>query len=326
MGSPAAPRRGRELRRCVIRSRSHFSTNRTHHSNGGHVDSTKRRSLHIGLNQVDPASYGGWCGELRACEADAKAMADVARGRGFEPAVLLTREATVTAVEAGIRRAAAELPSGGFFFLTYSGHGGQVPDLDGDEATQSGDVPDTMDETWVLYDTQLLDDEIYGALSEFAPGVRIFVLSDSCHSGTITREALVGRREMVESQPTMRGAEISAPRVKWAPTTVTFAEFKAHRDQYEKRSLSGACLALPKSHVKVILMSGCQDWQTSMDGTTNGAFTESFLNAWGAGAFTGNYQDLHIAVKARLPFTQQPNLFAYGDGVENMLLTTPLAE
>lgn len=290
------------------------------------MESVQRRSLHIGLNQVDPASYGGWDGRLKACEADAHAMADVAKGMGFEPTVLLTREATAAAVYTSIRRAAAELPSGGFFFLTYSGHGGQVPDLDADEATQSGDLPDTMDETWVLYDTQLLDDEIYGALSAFATGVRTFVLSDSCHSGTVTKEAIVGRREVLESRPTTRSAEISVPAVKWAPDTVTRAEFNAHRDQYQSRRTWGTSLALPKSHVKVVLMSGCQDWQTSMDGTTNGAFTEAFLNAWAGGAFAGNYRDLHNAVKARLPFTQQPNLFAYGDGVENMLLTTPLAD
>ena len=42
------------------------------------------RSLHIGLNAVAPAHYGGWSGPLAACEFDANDMADVARSRGHE--------------------------------------------------------------------------------------------------------------------------------------------------------------------------------------------------------------------------------------------------
>ena len=36
-------------------------------------------SLHLGLNFVDPAHYGGWDGELRACEFDANDMAAIAK-------------------------------------------------------------------------------------------------------------------------------------------------------------------------------------------------------------------------------------------------------
>ena len=34
----------------------------------------KGMSLSIGLNAVDPKHYGGWAGELNACEADAAEM------------------------------------------------------------------------------------------------------------------------------------------------------------------------------------------------------------------------------------------------------------
>ncbi len=36
---------------------------------------SKGISLHLGMNAVDPAHYGGWSGELLACEADANDMA-----------------------------------------------------------------------------------------------------------------------------------------------------------------------------------------------------------------------------------------------------------
>ncbi len=137
-------------------------------------------SLHIGLDSVSPAAYAGWSGALAACEFDANDMAALARSRGMVPLVLLTKKATRAAVLAGLRRAASTLKGGDFFFLSFSGHGGQIPDPSGDEA-------DKLDETWCLFDGQLIDDELYVELARFAAGVRVLVLSDSCHSGTVTR-------------------------------------------------------------------------------------------------------------------------------------------
>src|ERR1700704_4650095 len=140
----------------------------------------KALSLHLGLNSVSAGHYGGWSGELAACEFDANDMAAIAKARGMKPTVLLTKRAPRAAARAGIRGAAKTLKSGDLFLLSYSGHGGQIPDVSGEEA-------DKQDETWCLYDGQLIDDELYAELSGFAAGVRILVLSDSCHSGTVTR-------------------------------------------------------------------------------------------------------------------------------------------
>src|SRR5215207_4739319 len=101
-------------------------------------------SLHIGLNSVDPSHYGGWDGTLGACEFDATDMQSIANSRGFEPTILLTKSATAAAVKGAIERAANELESGDFFFVTYAGHGGQVPDRNGDE--RRNDKNDTSDE------------------------------------------------------------------------------------------------------------------------------------------------------------------------------------
>ena len=42
----------------------------------------KGLSLHLGLNGVDPAHYGGWDGALSACEFDAKDMNTLAKAQG----------------------------------------------------------------------------------------------------------------------------------------------------------------------------------------------------------------------------------------------------
>ena len=174
----------------------------------------KALSLHIGLNGVDPAAYEGWDGPLAACEFDAKDMAAIARGKGMKPTVLLTKKATRAAFLAHTRMAVKSLKSGDFFFLSYSGHGGQVPDTNHDEA-------DKKDETWCLYDGQLIDDELYFELSRFAAGVRILVLSDSCHSGTITRDAM--------PPPPPPGQ-----RPKLLPPAVAARVYAAHHAFYDK--------------------------------------------------------------------------------------------
>ena len=142
---------------------------------------TTGMSLHLGLNAVDPGHYGGWTGDLTACEFDANDMAAVAGAAGMKSTTLLTKAATRAKVRGALRDAAKKLKAGDLFFLSYSGHGGQVPDVSGDE-------DDKKDETWCLYDGQLIDDELYLDLAAFQKGVRILVLSDSCHSGTVARK------------------------------------------------------------------------------------------------------------------------------------------
>jgi len=275
----------------------------------------KALSLHVGLNGVSAAAYGGWDGPLAACEFDANDMAAIAKSKGMKPTVLLTKKGTRANVLAGMRGAAKALVAGDLFFLTYSGHGGQVPDVNGDE-------PDKQDETWCLYDGQLIDDELYFELSKFKAGVRILVLSDSCHSGSVTRE-----RPPPPPPP--------GQRVKLMPAAVAMRVYREHQAFYDKLQLdvakaagqkavdpdaalanvaaSGRLSAIVKKfNPAVVLISGCQDNQTSMDGDHNGAFTEQVLKAWSNGAFKGNYGNFHAKVKAAMPATQTPNLFTLG--------------
>lgn len=278
---------------------------------------TKRRSLHIGLNLVDPHQYGGWDGALSGCVNDANAMQEVAVSRGFKPQMLLNADATAEAVRAHLDAAAAELGDGDFFFLTYSGHGGQVPDENNDE-------PDRLDETWCLYDTELVDDSLFGALCTFAAGVRIFVMSDSCHSETVTRD-IVRRRDVGRE----RAIRAPGPNSKQAPLEVTEAEFKANKAAYEAQRKWWEPRSRPAdAKAKVVLMSGCRDDQTSLDGTNNGAFTEAFLHVWGSGKYRRSYSDLRSDVVAQISSysDQVPGLFSYGLNVRQMLPQIPLSD
>jgi hypothetical protein len=157
-------------------------------------------ALAIGLNRVDPAHYGGWDGQLWGCEPDAKDMRKIAADQGFQSTTLLTEQATRRQVLDKLADLAGKLKSGDLLVVSYSGHGGQVPDTNGDES-------DGLDETWCLYDGQLIDDELYGAWKQFKEGVRILVFCDSCHSGTaikVTRADLESpspeRREQLQKE------------------------------------------------------------------------------------------------------------------------------
>ena len=272
---------------------------------------SRRRSLHIGLNRVDPAQYGGWDGALSGCVNDANAMRDVAVGRGFTPELLIDEHATITAVRDRLDAAAAELDADDFFFLTYSGHGGQVADLTGDER-------DSFDETWCLYDTELVDDSLFGALCTFKRGVRVFVMSDSCHSETVTR----GRR----SRP--RVVERPGHKAKLAPLEATSAEFAKNRDGYAAQSTWWKPQPLvPKdADANVVLISGCQDQQTSMDGPVNGAFTTAFLQVW-TSEYRKSYQELRNDIVAAVDNPDQtPGIFFYGVDVAGMLPQIPFSD
>jgi metacaspase-1 len=272
-------------------------------------------SLHIGINEVSAAHYEGWTGPLAACEFDAHDMLALAQSRGIKSTLLITKKATRANLLATLRKAAKTLSDGDFFFMSFSGHGGQVPDVSGEE-------DDKQDETWCLFDGQLIDDELYYELSKFKAGVRILVVSDSCHSGTVVR---AGRPPS--------GTPAQRPRIM--PPAVGMRVYAAHKAFYDKlqndvAKVAGGRVSDPDTALanvtvsnrltgivkefkpSVILISGCQDNQFSMDGDHNGAFTEQLLRVWNNGAFTGSYARLHALVRAGLPPSQSPNLFTLG--------------
>jgi hypothetical protein len=173
-------------------------------------------------------------------------------------------------------------------------------------------------------------------LSRIKAGVRILVLSDSCHSGTVTR-AMIGPE-----------ADALGGRSKMMPPSVAMRTYRDHRAFYDKiqrdvvkasgkASTPNAGGALARAALSkrltaianeckasVILISGCQDNQTSMDGDHNGAFTEQLLQVWDHGGFKKNYAQFHAAIKARMPRTQVPNLFTLGP-VGAFLTETPFS-
>jgi metacaspase-1 len=260
---------------------------------------TKGIALTIGLNAVDPVHYGGWSGDLVACENDANDMADIAKTQSFVVTKLLTKAATRVKVIARIKKAAQLLKAGEMFLLSYSGHGGQLPDKNKDEA-------DAMDETWCLYDGQIVDDELYALFGKFKAGVRIVMLSDSCHSGTVAKDLYYQTVTPLRSAP-------GQVRYRFMPIEIEQRTYRANRAFYDA-ILKNKALKDARDQVmaSILLISGCQDNQSSSDGDFNGLFTAHLLNVWNDGKFKGSYRKFHRAIVKQMPPDQTPNYYRVG--------------
>jgi len=221
-------------------------------------------SIHIGLNRVNPSHYQGWDGKLKGCENDAHAMEAIASKQKFATSLLLNEQATAESVKAAIAGAAGKLKAATSCSSPYSGHGGQVPD-----PTEEGE--EGYDETWVLYDRQLIDDELYALWGQFESGVRIFMLSDSCHSGTsLARDFLASplfAGVPATNLPVPRANADGGPRPHLRGKQGALRPARGGQPQGDRVGIGAS----------VILISGCQDNQVSQDGPKNGVFTGALL-------------------------------------------------
>jgi len=277
-------------------------------------------SVHIGLNHVDPGCYGGWDGALTGCINDAHDLAAVAAAEGYRTSILVDRQATAAAVLAAIRSAAGKLKPHDVFLLTFSGHGGQL-----DDAEDYTDEPRGFDETWACWDRQLLDDEVHAALAGFTRDVRIIVVSDASHCGTVVRNAMA-------PSPPVRTPD-GARRARIVPAAVSARDIARRRGTYA-RARNNARAELRRSMAKqrtltrrqaglrkptcciaarFVLLAGCHDNQVAYDGPGNGTFTAALLGVWNGGRFNATYPELLSAVRARLT-AQTPHCVTGGLG------------
>lgn len=238
------------------------------------------RSLHVGINYLNKSGYpikqpnpdfpDGWDGPLNACVRDAEAMQAIANSKRFETDILRNEDATAENVLNRVQMASETLSAGDIFFLSYAGHGGQVLDRNSDEV-------DKLDETWCLYDRQFLDDEQEAMYAEFKPGVRILVLSDSCHSGSVSRGGPQSRRAA------------GAPASRAMPTEWMFDLYNARKAEYDEIQDRLQQAGSPRGKNRVRLISACKDNQEALDGVVNGRFTTAVLDAWAGGRFDGDH-------------------------------------
>jgi metacaspase-1 len=255
-------------------------------------------ALCIGIND-----YPGTGSDLAGCINDAKDWSAVLKKRGFIVGNLLNRQATGKAIRMGIAAVLARAKPGDIVVIQYSGHGSFVPDQDGDE-------PDNTDECICPYDIYskgpITDDELFQIYSKKAPGVKLFIISDSCHSGTVSKFA------PIITPATIKGRNAPRRTVRFLPPSTFLSK--------QKISILGISRSLRKSsppgRYAGLLMAGCQDTEYSYDayfqGRPNGAFSYVALQTLKSLPVNSTYSSWFRKIRNILPsqqYPQTPNLF-----------------
>lgn len=237
-------------------------------------------ALVVGLKYVDSQKYNGWDGRngCTGCELDVDNMSNMLWARRIKPYQLKTQLATSGNVKFCLQEYAKNLQSGDLLVFYFSGHGGQATDTNGDES-------DGKDETLVLYNRHLIDDELNAIWPTFKPGVKIVMISDSCNSGTNYR--------LARDVP----AEEASPVVAMT------------RD------------AANNMQATMIHMGGCRDGATSTGFSEGGEFTTKLLRAWQQFGPNITYEQLFQTTYSAISTGQKPAFNCYGPGSEQFAKT-----
>lgn len=213
----------------------------------------KKYALCVGNN------YPGTSAQLSGCVNDANDWAGLLANQGYQVEVLF--EARKRDVMNRLVDLVAKAGWGDRIVFTYSGHGTWMPDRDGDEV-------DGRDEALVMADYMqgglITDDDLQRVFGASTAGTGVLILSDSCHSGTVSRFS----RHQV-------GADAAKPRF------LSPAEFTDLTVDQVARAEEKAASAPRRT---ASLISGCGDLEFSYDawfsGRANGAFTKAAIQTF----------------------------------------------
>lgn len=250
-----------------------------------------KRSLHIGIND-----YPGTDMDLAGCVNDADDWRAALEARNFEATSMLDGDATKSNIIEALNKITRDSGRDDIAVITYSGHGTWVPDMDGDES-------DGRDEALCPYDVTLgnivTDDELYDIFSDRKRGARIIVISDSCHSGTLTRAT----RSLPENE---MGAKAAQKARFLSPVFYIRDDEEMLRKARQAESLK----ASGKIRAAAVLISGCRDEEYSYDARfnnrPNGAFTYASLQALKEVPATASYRKWHQQIREYLPSINYP--------------------
>lgn len=244
------------------------------------TQNSKFLALNSGIND-----YPGTGNDLNGCINDcADWNGPLARQYGFRTTILRDSEATATNTKSWLTDAVAKAGDGWHIVWTYSGHGSNVPDKDGDE-------PDSRDECICLYDRFLIDDEIRDILKNLHPLAKFTFISDSCHSGTVTR------------------AFMSTLDINAAYAKPRFLPPQDDPNEAVAPQAMGRFMEPQESSMNEVLVSGCLPTEYSYDaninGRYNGAMTYYAVNILKQTPSI-TYRDFYTQLRKSLPNSKYP--------------------
>ncbi len=250
----------------------------------------EKRAVCIGIND-----YPGTFNDLNGCVNDANDWADLLRNE-FSFAeenvkLLLDGEAT----KSNILSALGDLVTGAkpedVVVFTYSGHGTWVYDQG------ERDESDNRDEAICAHDENVLDDELREIIRRIDPEAHLTVISDSCHSGSVTRAMLARAHDQDEA------AAENAPKPRFMPPVADTDALMCELIPIRRRVL------YPESGMPEVLLTGCNATEYSYDafigGRYNGAMTAMAIRLIKSDP-SGGYRDFFKELRKILPTTRYP--------------------
>ena len=244
-------------------------------------------ALCIGIN-----NYPGTHMDLAGCVNDAHDWAALLTSRGFGVDTLIDAQATKAGMVSAFKRVIGDAAGGDLVVITFSGHGTYEFDTDGDE-------PDNLDEALCPYDVQtndaaLTDDEIHLLLKARKDGVKLVLISDSCHSGTVNRAVT---RD--DGQPKRRFMPpenwMSEQHLRSRPLTRAARSESPHAG-------NSAFIGSDDFDPGEVLLAGCEEgenhfsYDAEIAGRGNGAFTYYALKTLKTLPADATYADWHAAI------------------------------
>jgi hypothetical protein len=223
-----------------------------------------KKALLVGIND-----YQG-VGDLRGCVNDVLDMHFSLRSlfgfRAQDVRVLTDSRATRDNIIRRLKWLVGGAKAGDFLVFSFSGHGSQIRDRNGD------DLEDNLDELICPHDmnwdgTFILDDDLNEICSKVPAGALLEVFLDCCHSGT-------GLKEMGLEPPPELAPEHPTLNRYLAPPADIFLRFSGEEDDLKSKKFVDGFRGQQKKHH--ILWAGCMDNQTSADAYINGRYHGAF--------------------------------------------------
>jgi hypothetical protein len=240
------------------------------------------KALLVGINAYPQAP-------LRGCVNDISDMAQLlVRKYGFKPedVRLLADQRATTAAILDRLRWLVDLQPGDRCFFHFSGHGAQVATRDyKQEIDGQNEIICPYEFDWSS-EHMITDKTFYNFFGSVKPGVKIYWVSDSCHSGDLSR-----------AMPNPNHVEI--PRSYPMPVDMAWRNVVAKNKNISNRSCNKS---LVDGKLDVAFISGCQSNQTSADtvdgsGRPCGALTHFLIDA--IQKLPNNATAIDIVLKAR---------------------------
>ncbi len=256
------------------------------------MEKSVKQALCIGINNYPNSNM-----DLAGCVNDANDWGDALKAKGFSVKKLIDGAATKKGITEAMKGLIADAVKGDCVVFQYSGHGTYVPDLNGDE-------PDGTDECLVPHDVNtkgvITDDELFQIFDAKAKGVKLVFISDSCHSGSVSKFA------PITTPPTITGGKAPRRLVRFMPP----ANFLKSTELKKLGSARAFRASFPPGRNAGLLMSGCQDTEYSydayFDSRPNGAFTYVALKTLKTMAANATYSQWHKKIREALPSQQYP--------------------